>query len=346
MKPSFRRGKKWFMDTMPSLRLSAKEHSIAHTTIYNVPQGRLGNVAFRYLASIVFLYLRGTDGEFVYQRRAIKHSCTITDNCFLEIMNIVHDKNMDAVMANICSKYRGSNYVFHGYFQHDEIYKKFKTHILRHIEMHPEELLMSDNNTTQKVIDLLHHPNPEKTKDIICRVRTYDLVLHVRLEDFIRTGQAIDPRCIKRVVQQFLSATATLAPAETSAVKKIRHGCRRQSSPPFEPNICVVVNELTTELERKYVNYIFEELTTRYVIESNDIITDYHIMKNAKVLMCSCSTISWMASLLSDVVEHVYFPNYPHTRIHETFRKPIDNTTYYDIELCDEAKLLQILSNT
>ena len=69
-------------------------------------------------------------------------------------------------------------------------------------------------------------------------------------------------------------------------------------------------------------------------------------MRNAKILVCSCSTLSWAASFLSNVVEKVYIPNYNnHDRIHETFKYPISNTVLYDFEKCSKENLLEILNN-
>ena len=62
-------------------------------------------------------------------------------------------------------------------------------------------------------------------------------------------------------------------------------------------------------------------------------------MRNAKTLVCSNSTISWMAALLSETVTTVYMPNYPATRAHETFRNPIKNTIQYEIKTCTKEEL-------
>ena len=72
--------------------------------------------------------------------------------------------------------------------------------------------------------------------------------------------------------------------------------------------------------------------------------TDFTIMRNAKTLVCSCSTLSWAASFLSETVEKVYMPNYNNPgRIHETYKQPIQNTILYDFENCSKEKLLEIL---
>ena len=109
--------------------------------------------------------------------------------------------------------------------------------------------------------------------------------------------------------------------------------------------ICFVLNSPKTEIENKYINFLTKNLSN-YKIESNDVITDFTIMRNAKTLICSCSTLSWAASFLSETVEKVYMPNYNNPdRIHETFKQPISNTVLYDFENCSKENLLEILNN-
>jgi hypothetical protein len=140
----------------------------------------------------------------------------------------------------------------------------------------------------------------------------YNVVIHIRLEDFIEIGQAIHPDCVKSIVDSV-----------------------------YHHNSCIVLNKPKTTIEEAYVNYVKGD--HNIIIESNDIITDFHIMKHAKVLVCSMSTLSWAAALLSDTVETVFVPDYPHTRIHETYRRPSDNTVSYPIKTCSKGELVDFL---
>jgi hypothetical protein len=101
------------------------------------------------------------------------------------------------------------------------------------------------------------------------------------------------------------------------------------------------MNSPNTEIELRYIEYLHKHFNT--TIESNDVITDYHIMKNAKMLICSPSTLSWAAAFFSETVQKVYMPNYPATRLHETFRKPIQNTIAYEYKMCSMVELEQFL---
>jgi hypothetical protein len=208
-------------------------------------------------------------------------------------------------------------YGFIGYFQHDNIYLKYKQQIIEYIRKHPNDTLTTDGKTPTrqdfaydteyyKAISLLEHPAGI--------IRSYDTVVHLRLEDFIENGSVIHPFYIKQLLESIGA-----------------------------PSYCIVMNTPNTELELAYIEYLRKFFTV--IIESNDIITDYHIMKNAKTLICSCSTVSWAAAFFSEKVQQVYMPNYPAKRPHETFRKPIDNTIQYDYKTCSKAELDYFLKN-
>jgi hypothetical protein len=104
-----------------------------------------------------------------------------------------------------------------------------------------------------------------------------------------------------------------------------------------------VVNKPKTELENKYIDYFKKYYNI--VVESNSVLEDFHIMKNAKILVCSCSTLSWVAGFLSDRIQKVYFPDYNNNRPHETFKKPIDNTILYSFKKCKKDELTEFLMN-
>ena len=201
-----------------------------------------------------------------------------------------------------------NNYNFTHYYQHDSIYIKYLSEIKEYIRLHPSEELRTESITDGETIVY----SIQLLED--SAVRKYDTVIHIRLEDFITYGLVIHPIHFKELIEKAGIKTA-----------------------------CIVVNKITNELEQKYINYLKQYCDI--TIESNDIITDYHIMQNAKILVCSNSTISWAAALLSETVTTVYMPNYPATRIHETFRNPIKNTIQYEYKSCSKEELETFLKD-
>jgi hypothetical protein len=274
--------------------------------ICDIPQGRLGNAIFRYLASTIFLLKY--NGERVYNiNYGDPNIITVNDNFFITWKNNLLYNKVKPIKIN--------KYLFSGYFQHDDILRSYKNELINHIKNNPNDLLITDGNkneitgynhfvTTYKVEQLLSTDMP---------FNKYDIVFHLRLEDFITYGLVMNPNSLIKLLDNHKN-----------------------------DNICFVVNKIKTKLEEKYIEFFTKKYNI--VIESNDVIQDYHIMKNAKILCCSCSTLSWMAAFFSETVELVYFPNYNNNRIHETFKKPINNTILYEFSQCSIEELNNILN--
>lgn len=269
--------------------------------IYNNNIGRLGNSIFRLFANIVFCIVYDINST-IYNNNNCISDVIINDNYFISLSNNVLNKlPIDEINKN-------NILLFDGYFQHDHIYTFFKPQIIEYIKNNPEIILTTHFNDNYKAIDLINFNNHTK----------YNIVVHLRLEDFIEISHVINPNCIKKILDEIVIDYPS-------------------------QNICFVVNSPKTDTEKKYISYLTKNLTN-YKIESNDVITDFAIMKNAKVLVCSCSTLSWAASFLSNTIEKLYMPNYNNPdRIHETFKQPILNTILYDFDKCSNTQLLEII---
>ena len=280
--------------------------------ICNNNYGRLGNSIFRLFANIIFCIVYNTNAH-ITNDIIINPDIIICDKLFANIINIIINNHIHGCSTELpnLSLYNRNNCIvlFNGYYQHDTIYKIYKRQIIDYIINHPELILKTDRNEKYRAFDLINF-KPD---------RIYNIVVHFRLEDFIHNGLVMNPYSVKQILDRIIIEF----PNET---------------------LCFVVNICKTELEQKYMDF-FIKCFKNVKIESNDVITDFAIMKNAKVLVCSCSTLSWVASFLSDTVVKVYMPNYnnPDRIIHETFKNPIDNTILYDFESCTQKTLLTIL---
>ena len=269
--------------------------------IYNHNQGRLGNSIFRFFANIIFCIVYDINSQ-IFNNNNCRPSIVINDVSFINFSNNIINKRL------IQKLNKNETILFDGYFQHDKIYTIFKNQIINFIKTRPEIILSTDRNENYKAIDLVNY-NISKQ---------YNIVVHLRLEDFIVISHVINPNSLKKILYE------------------IRNDY-------VDEEICLVLNKPKTDLERKYIDYITKDLNN-IKIESNDVITDFTIMRKSKILVCSCSTLSWAASFLSETVEKVYMPNYNNPdRIHETFKQPIPNTVLYDFEKCSKEKLSEIL---
>jgi len=258
---------------------------------YNIENGRFGNAMFRYIASIIFTFF---------------YDCSITYET--GINNEINDTSYLGWMKKIESGIipeldKNATYILSGFYQHENLIKKYKKRIIDYITINQNDKVCVHNENYYSK-NIIYH-------DII---KKYNIVVHLRLDDFTKYNMLIQPNCIKNVLDNLI----------------IKHN---------PENFVFVFDKPKTEFEKRYINYF----TSRYniIIESNDVLTDYHILKNAKILVSSTSTLCWIAALLSETIEELYFPNYKHLKphinyFHETIDKPIENTIKYNIEYCSE----------
>jgi len=275
--------------------------------VCDFPQGRYGNAIFRYLASSLFCILyaaKRTNDETVC-------NAVFTDADFIEWSeNVLRDKIPEIDTTK--------NYLFRGYYQHDNIFLKYKSQLIDYINAHSDDTLITDGYKPGGT-GIYHYAVAHYyARDLLTTSNNnlkYSIVVHLRLEDFVFVNQALHPQCISRVLENFANET-----------------------------ICFVLNAPTTAFEHRYIEYFKSRFNI--ICESNDSITDYHIIKNAKILVCSRSTMCWAAAFFSDTLETVYFPNYTHpNHPHETFKTPIENTIPYDIQFASEHDINVFFDN-
>ena len=103
--------------------------------VYDNQGGRLGNAIFRYLASSLICILY--NGE----RTNSNEDCDqiITDESFIYWFTIILNNQECYPSFDHC-------YKFNGYFQHDEIYKKYKKELVTWIQTHPNDILKTDGD--------------------------------------------------------------------------------------------------------------------------------------------------------------------------------------------------------
>ena len=198
-------------------------------------------------------------------------------------------------------------YKFNGFYQTD-IYKLFRNDLIQWCNENPNDSVNCEDNPEirYRIGDLLSDLDDSKKNEV---------VVHIRLEDFVTSGEKliIHPESICKVL-------------ENIKVEKI----------------CFVCNKITSDFENRYMNYFIKKYQNKFQLffESNDIITDFKIMNNAKILICSLSTLCWTAGFLSKNIEKVYFPKnrFPGW-YNQSFSTIIQNTEVYDNILCNEKEL-------
>ena len=225
---------------------------------------------------------------------------------------IINDNNFFDYYNN--NSILDKNIIMDGFFQFDEIYSSNKKEITEYI-LKNNHYIKTDDNNIFYLKDLFKDLNPTKI---------YDIVIHIRLSDFINREDFIEDKYL-----------IALFPTIDFNYKKIAIICNSINE-----------NDLNEKIYIENCLKWFEDNKLTITIESNNIIEDFLILKNAKVLVCSNSTLSWSASLFSDKLELCYIPNYSFYKIENritNFKKPIDNTILYKVNNNESLKLKVII---
>jgi len=197
------------------------------------------------------------------------------------------------------------NYKFPDFYQTD-VYKLYRNELIEWFINHPDDTVYHGDtfDIKYRIGDLFTELKSEKK---------YDIVIHLRLEDLLTINEkiVIHPNSICEILDKIDN---------------------------IDKSMSIVCNHPTKEIEIKYIDYIKNKYNC--IVESNDLITDFKIMNNAKVLICGISTIAWTAGFLSKNLQQVYFPkNKFHGWYNQTFSTIIDNTIYYDNILVNKEDL-------
>jgi hypothetical protein len=248
--------------------------------IYHWNRGRLGNSLFRYFAT-AYLCNKGDLGHKYNSSQYKEKYIEINDEQFHLIIN-------NSIPVPDC------NILLTGFTQYDELFK-YRKEILKYMKTNDNDILYTDRNDSYRVKDLL-----------MTDVPVYDIVLHIRLEDFVENNEFIP-------VDKIVNLLDTIH---------------------IKDSICIVVKEPISQFEKEYIQLIVQYLEIRNIttiINNNNIITDFKIMRNCKKLICSKSTISWCAAFLSEDMECCYMPDYSIIRNHQTIKTVHENTIMYYI---------------
>jgi GR25 family glycosyltransferase involved in LPS biosynthesis len=329
------------------------------------PSGRLGNAIFRYMACAIvntmnpaleytlladvqsasehFTYYPGLDQEGcdLYKTKETDHAAMqkeamqdtmvmgfntlgyfkhtidlaqLTTNLYINKENgqgLYVKKNLTITDENFFNMFYKKLENFHvsmdGFFHFGYIYLKYKRQILNYMEAHKaEHFIQTDRNERYLMRDILD--------DMVLPVeKHYDMAIHIRLDDFNGRADFIE-------LEHYLALFATLLPQMQ------------------DQRICIVYQGSRNAKDAAYIHACLQWFHTHNVpvtIEANALLVDFNIMKQAKSLICSMSTLAWTAAYLSKHIQQCYMPNY---NFHGTersdvfFHKPIENTVLYNVK--------------
>ena len=206
------------------------------------------------------------------------------------------------------------NVIMDGFFQFGYIYLKYKPQILRYLTDHKNEHFIQTNEherfLMRDLLDEMALP-PEKQ---------YDIAIHVRLGDFNGRPDFIEFDYYRNLFESLL---------------EVFQGKR----------ICLIYQPSSLATDAAYRDKCllwFQARGIPLTLESNYVLVDFNIMKQATILICSMSTLSWAAAYLSTQIQTCYMPNYNFygTKREATFfHKPILNTLFYPVKTTPPLKV-------
>lgn len=287
-------------------KLENKMENKSNYYIIFCPNGRLGNGLFRYLAATLYCmkfglkYILKEDFENLQLDENSKNKIkVINDSNYIDFYTSNEPGNID------------THILLDGYYQFDYIYNLNKDKIINFINSNRDHCVREDPNDYRG-------RNKVNVYNLINGVseRTYDNVLHLRLDDFWGRIDFIEFSHVEKVLDNLVNS---------------------QSFSKLSKNAIVVQFPRTQRDKEVISNYInwFRKRDLDIKLECNDFMTDFSIMRTSTTFISSMSTLAWLAAFFSTSIQTCYMPNYNFykDRPDAYFRHPVENKTIlYDVK--------------
>ena len=188
----------------------------------------------------------------------------------------------------------------YGQFQFDQIFLEYKIDILQFIEQNKNiHYIKTDRQQKFLIKDIVDDV-------VLPQSKIYDIVIHIRLGDFNGRPDFIEYEYYEKLF-------------ETIDFLKRPVFTKSEGAGERWKKICIVIEHVTNENDKRFLEKCINWFETKHIpihIESNELLIDFNIMKQTKIL------------------EKCYMPNYIlyGERKNQTFKKPIENTVLYDVK--------------
>jgi hypothetical protein len=265
------------------------------------PQGRFGNNIFQYITTKIFqkLYNEIHKTKLEYKYNTKQNAFILYENSFFQIYQALNHKMQLALNRNV---------YLDGFYQFDY-----------HIQDNLEYIKSIFTNTNDEIINEKY-----KVSDLVKSFEQYkndeftdqDLVLHLRLDDFVNEGY-----------NSFLIHPMSYV----DIINKI------QEEQKFK-NVYIVCDIWRRKWEQEYVQTILDNVKEKNIIllPPKDLLTDMARIYYAKNVLCSNSTFCWIPAFLGRC-EKNWMPN-KNTCSNQRFYKINQYTELYNVEYLTMTK--------
>ena len=230
-------------------------------TVYFLVQGKFGNNLFQYFAAEIIKKIYGYDEVKPTFQINLEFNTTMDDEKFKRVIDAYmngHRYELDT----------SKDILMMGFFQRSEIFL-FERDYIR--SLFNEENMNNISNRI-KIGNIVKY-QPKRT----FRPTENDLVLHIRLDDFMdiknNISQIYNPDDLKNIIKNITYDT-----------------------------LYIVCSEPKADWEKEYLSH-FNELDP--ILISGILGDDFDFMLKAKKLITSASTMSWMAAFLGNAETHI-----------------------------------------
>lgn len=237
--------------------------------IYFTNSGRFANNLFQYFAAQII--------KKIFRCREVKYVPSSPQNCY-----IIDDINFKKIIHNYINLQNKNSYLLpknfgihkdihmDGFFQRSEIFEYLRDYIKDLYNIENKDFI----NDKYRICDSILPINPLGGSN--------DLVVHIRLDDFIHSGhnsQIFNPIQVKNII------------------KSISYD-----------KLYIVCDRLRYDWEKRYMSN-FEDLNPIHV--SSSLLQDFSRLKNSNKILISASTLSWIAAYLGEASEiHIPYNSY------------------------------------
>lgn len=264
--------------------------------------GRLGNCVFPYILCVLYQKEYG----HIYTTTPQSDEIHIDDKTFLDYFwnpEQGGDVRLPQISANV---------VFRGYFQHHVLFRQFGKVIRDFLAEYPNQDIHTGCKEHYSSSILIEDYLPDKILD------DSTLVIHLRMEDKVA-----------EVIEQN-SALFVIHPDDYEPViKAIPHS-----------QIIWIMNKPKQDIEFKYLAYLQKKYGGTY--KPQNIEEDMTLMRKAKKLICSRSSLSWICSAFSTEQQIVAIPEKYENWSHETFQPLHPQTLLYSYRKASKKDLENI----
>jgi len=199
--------------------------------------------------------------------------------------------------------------MLHQWYQFDGIYLENKQYILDYIQAHKHEHYIQTDEPIKYLMKDVADPM------LLPPNKLYEVVIHIRLGDFNGRPDFIEYEYMEKVFNTLLEKNE------------------------FRGRIALCIEPPRTAEDKQYLGKClswFKERNIEITCESNSLFVDFNIMRQAKIVVSSMSTLCWTAVFLSKSVEKCYMPDYDFSmdpgRKYTQFKTPIHNTEFYEVK--------------